>query len=341
MRGRRVVHVNDVSRVASTIVEAAQDRGLPWTLWRLPPVNRTAPVSAAWGRGRDVMQFRQAAATAALAHVHYGFFGYYAWVARRPYVLHLHGSDVRLNLRDRVRRPIVLRAMARAEHVLYSTPDLSEEVCSIRPDATWLAAPVPRSSVAVPVQPGAGGAADVTPGENGPLVLFASRWDEVKGIDEQLDLAADLRRSHPGARLVGVRWGEGADRAEAAGVRLVPKLAALEFERLLGASDVVVGQQRSGMLGITELQAMAMGRPVVARFDAAAAYGEDAPIWNTLHVDAGAAVLQVLEGGSANSHRVRAAVDWVARHHSADAAVTALEGLYRRVSYGTGASHTT
>lgn len=336
-----VVHVNDVAGVASAAVAEAVAEGLPWRLWPLPQVRDRWLGAKVWIRMRDLARFRAAGRTADIVHVHYGHFAYYAWSVRRPYLLHLHGTDVRVNLGSRGLGRLTRRAIRRAAAVVYSTPDMRDAVHALRPDATWLPAPLDPSVTAAEARYG--------PAEpEQPRIVFASRWDAVKGLDELLAAARALRLCYPEADLVGIDWGRGAAEAAAAGVRLLPLLPPEEFRGLLASADVVIGQLASGALGVADLTAMAMGRPLVARFTEAGAYGGEAPpIWNTATAAPLEAVAEILnladdpdagdddgaraEAQQAVRERCAAAADWARRHHGPAAFVTAATAIYRRV----------
>jgi glycosyltransferase involved in cell wall biosynthesis len=322
----RVLHVNDVAGVASAAVASAQSGGLPWRLWTLPAVRGSAVPIKLWRRARDLVRFRPAGQACDVLHVHYGLFGYYAWSVRRPYVLHLHGTDVRGNLRSRALGPLVRAAIRRAGAVVFSTPDLADEVRALRPDATWLPAPLSPAVDATPARIGLRKPAG-RPGA-APRIVFASRWDPVKGLQRQLALARDLRGAHPDAELIGVDWGTGAPAAAEAGVALRPMLPAAEFRALMASADIVVGQLASGALGIADLEAMALGRPLIARFAYADAYGSDPAIWNTATCDPMTAVASILADPDATVDRCAATRSWALEHHGAEAFVRAALPIY-------------
>lgn len=344
----RVLHVNDVAGVASAAVAQALREGLPWRLWPLPAVRGSAPVVKVARRACDLAAFRPVGRSADVLHVHYGLFGYYAWSVRRPYVLHLHGTDVRGNLRSRALRPLVLTAIRHAGAVAYSTPDLAAAVRSIRPDAVWLPAPLhPDVDGATPgavgadadLRVGAGGVAGAglhtaADPRQAPRIVFASRFDPVKGLDRQVELARDIRARYPDADMVGIDWGSGARRIESAGVRLCPLLPPATFRALLAGANVVIGQLASGALGVADLEAMALGRPLIARFAQADAYGAAPDIWNTDEVTPMAALQAILADPRGAAARSAAARDWALQHHGAEEFVRAALTLYARALGG-------
>ncbi len=326
----RVVHVNDVAGVASAAVAQADAMGIGWRLWAVPAVQGLPAPAKGARRLRDLAAFHATGRWSEVLHVHYGLFAYYAWSVCRPYLLHLHGTDVRANLNSRALRPLVLRAIRRAGAVVYSTPDLAAAVTSLRPDARWLPAPL-HPLACRPVAPSRH-AARATTGP--PTVVFASRWDPAKGLDELLRAARDIRGALPDAHLIGVDWGIGASRAAAAGVRLLPLMPSSSFRGLLATADVVIGQLASGVLGIAELEAMALERPLVARFTEQGAYGDEPQLWNTSTVDLLEAVTVILKDPAAAAARAGQARQWALRHHSPAAFVESLVPLYRRLSRG-------
>lgn len=247
--------MNDAAFTTANIIREAGRQGLPW---RYLPIATRAPEwsgplghvrRAARGLRWEALLARHALGSD-LLHVHVASVVRHTGWIPRPYVLHLHGTDIRSHQYQTEYAALVRRAVTKAVAVLYSTPDLAEHV-TWRPDASLF--PVPIETATLP---------GWRPSEK-PTVLFVSRWEEVKGLDVQLKVADLIVRRRPGVGLIGVDWGSGADRARQRGVRLVPKLGHREFLRLVASAHVVVGQP-TGMLAASELEALGIGVPVVA-----------------------------------------------------------------------------
>ena len=104
----------------------------------------------------------------------------------------------------------------------------------------------------------------------GPLVVTLARLSYEKGVDTLIDAAAILRSSHPYARFVVV--GEGSDRAElearisAGGLAGIVKLVGFRDDvwPALAAADVVCLPSKSEGMPNVLLEAMAVGKPIVA-----------------------------------------------------------------------------
>ncbi len=253
----RVLHVNDSAFTTTVLLTEARRRGLPWTYqpiavaepgWRGPVGRARRAVRG----GRWAAELGRRALRADLLHVHGGTVVYHTSWVRRPYVLHLHGTDIRTSQYDPRYAGLVARALDGAARVLYSTPDLRDHARRRRDDASLFPVPIDVDLLPAWCPTGA------------PTVLFTSRWEPVKGLAVQLAIAAELRRRH-GAdlALTGIDWGTGAPAARELGVTLLPRSTHDEFLRLVAAASVAVGQP-TGMVAASELEAIGIGVPVVA-----------------------------------------------------------------------------
>jgi glycosyltransferase involved in cell wall biosynthesis len=255
--GPRVLHVNDCARVAHNLVTAARSRGYRWR--HLPPaaVRPSGPTPSGIRRVRwlpYVLRRRAELTRAQVAHVHYATsvpLVTAASMPRRPYFLHLHGTDIREQWAAPGTRDLVRRAVDGAAGVYYTNLDTAENARAARPDAEFMPAFVDAANLPA-WRPGAGPA---------PTVVFASRWGPEKGAARMIDVAGALRAAVPAVRLVGLDWGPLAAQARAAGVQLVGPLPHDRYLELLAGADLVVGQA-TGLLGVSELEALAIGAPL-------------------------------------------------------------------------------
>ena len=164
----RVVQVGDVAGVAQALTDALGDRvdmtmlpmRQPGAMW--PRLMKPLTIPARYlVAERIASTVRNHIPPFEVAHYHWGPNGLAASIRggngpQPPWVLHLHGSDIRRS------NPITARAVREANAVLYSTPDLAP---LIGRDATYLPNPVQRAER----------------GEDVYRVAIASRPDPVKG----------------------------------------------------------------------------------------------------------------------------------------------------------------
>jgi glycosyltransferase involved in cell wall biosynthesis len=320
-----IIHLGDVAGTSRTFVDLARNEGLDWVLREVPPGRGRPAARVIADRATDLAGFLRSRRDIELLHVNYGVSGYYGWGSKIPWVLHLHGTDIRQDLGSRWLGPVVRHSIQTADRVLVATRDLLPAVMPLRPDAEWFPSPLPI---------GAFGRLDDAP-ERDPSapvrVFYCSRWDESKGADELLRSAAELVTSHPDWDVVGLDWGRHAAQAGRIGVRLLPYLTTSELRAQLDLADVVVGQTRLGELGLTDLEAMLRRRPLVARYTAGDFEGEALPLWNTTEAPIVDHVEAIVAAGPADElvrTRTWAAREWVRHHHHPLALFARLKRTY-------------
>ena len=121
-----------------------------------------------------------------------------------------------------------------------------------------------------------------------PKVFFPSRWDASKGGDALLETAAEVLSAvgrSDKVDVVGLDWGDRAPEAAALGIKLLPKMTKSAFLRELSSAHVAVGQV-TGLLGVSELQAMGIGVPLIFA-DPFAGYPEVPGSWGGRKVGCG------------------------------------------------------
>lgn len=322
-----VLHFNDCASVGQALVTEAGRQGHHWA-YAAPDVVRPTRTSAKPWVARAqflpyVVRRRLLLARADVVHVHYATSARLLrerGMPRRPYVLHLHGSDIRSQWRDPAFHDEVQRAVDEAAHVYFANLDTTEQARTARGDAEYL--PILIDLELLPAWQGSGSGA--------PRVLFVSRWDDVKGADANIELARELRRALPTAELLGLEWGAMAGAARDAGVRLLPRVSRPEFLRLLAGADVAVGQARP-VLATSELEAMAIGLPTAAlgsrlpRPDD----GTTPPVMEGDVEDVVGGIRQALTDPPATAARLGGR-DWVRARHVATPWVPRLLEVYRR-----------
>jgi hypothetical protein len=257
-----VLHFNDCAGVGRILVDEAARQGRSWDYLSPALVRPTAtpanPLAAKAAYLPYVLRRARHVGRADVVHVHYATSARLLrerGIPRRPYVLHLHGTDIREQWADPAFRDEIQRAVDGARHVYYTNLDTTENARAARPDAEYMPAFIEAGKLPAWQRRGAQGR---------PLVVFASRWEDVKGADENLRLAAELRRALPAdVDLAGLDWGSRAAEAARAGVELRPRVAEPDFVRLLASADVVIGQARP-IFAVSEMQALAIGVPVAA-----------------------------------------------------------------------------
>ena len=323
----RVLHLNDCAFVGRNLVTAARRGGHRWDyLEPRATFPRVAPGASAPTRLENVRTLARLAThvgRADVLHVHFATTVgrlHPAVIPHRPYVLHLHGTDIRSLWADPRTHADIQRFIDGASHVYYSTRDNRENAEKAFPGAEYM--PIFVDANALPRW------------EPAPAryVAFTSRWEDVKGLPEQLDLARRLRAAlPPDVQLQGLDWGPGAGAAQAAGVRLVPKMAHHDYLAWLAGASTAVGQATQ-ILAVSEIEAMGIGVPL-----AAVGPHLPGPDGAALPIRTGtaAAVVEAVRADlddPLQASRELGARAWVLREHTADRQVPRLLATYRAVA---------
>lgn len=319
----RVTHFNDCAFVGRALVDGAARAGRRWGY-----VGPEAVRPAEGFRGGShllaelpyVARHARVALTSDVVHVHYATsvpLLQKPYLPKRPYVLHLHGTDIRRQWAAPETHDLIQRAIDGASGVFYANLDTAENATTARPDARYMpclveldALPAWRPST-----------------DDRKTLMFVSRWDDSKGVQRQLEFVRALKDALPPAvRMIGLDWGPQARDAAALGVELVPRRAHAEFLELMASADVAVAQA-AGVLAVSELEVMAIGPALLVP---TALVGDTAgtPVLSGSIPEVVEQALVALGDPVAASTALGGRA-FVAEHHTADRWIPELDALYR------------
>ncbi len=335
MTAPKVLQFNDCAFVARSMVSAAARTGLHWDYLSPSQVRPMKPVTGGPLRQKAIYfpywaRRVLAVSRAQVVHVHYGTSARLLGdpgVPRRPYVLTLHGSDIRRQWKDPKFHGEIQRAIDEASHVFYANNDTAENARAARADAEFLPALVDASELPAwsPVVE--------------PTILFVSRWDADKGVDRQLQLAAALSRAAGSrARLLGLDWGPGADEARKAGVTLLPRMPQPRFHELMAGAHVAIGQATDNF-ATSEFEALCMGLPMAA-LGTRLGRPDDGTVPPVMEGSIDEVVMQVMDALTEPRHTADrlGSSDWALPRYDAGSYVSRLESRYREVVESTASS---
>jgi len=324
----RIAQVNDIANVPATLMKGLRELGHQVELIPLELVGgkRSTGVKALllpW-RLREVASLNAKIREGRfnVVHIHYAYLGWAGILGRYKYFLHCHGTDVRSGLHDFVRRPITTRSLQQASRVFYSTPDLREHVTSVRPDAIWLPNPIDTERFR-----------PVEPRDGRPRVLFISALSRIKGVDLAFQVIAMLQKRSPDLEISVMGFGDQLQSyARWPGISILPRVSYADMPALIQNYDIVVGQLRLGILSMSEMEAMACGKPIVGQYRYPEVYGEVPPVFAGETADELAGQVMSL----ADDATRRAAVGqesraWVVKNHDYRTIARLLERYYHGV----------
>lgn len=329
MKAPRVLQFNDCAFVARSMVSAAARVGLTWNY--VPPSQVRPPGVVRGSKLRRTVKYLpywarriQAVGQAQVVHVHYGTSVRLLrdpGVPKRPYVLTLHGTDIRRQWQDPDYHAEIQRAIDGASHVFYANIDTAENARAARSDAEFLPALV--DAALLP---------SWSPEGQRPSILFVSRWDEDKGVERQLELARVVVRAvGTGVDVLGLNWGPGAHDARLAGVTLLDRMPQRKFHSLVASAHLAIGQATNNF-ATSEFEALCMGLPMAAlghrlpRPDD----GTVPPLMEGGVEDVVSQIIGALEDPRAASSRLAGAA-WANPRYDAASYVERLDRVYREV----------
>ena len=330
----RILHVNNLNRVAETFGQDLARRGHSVTVYEPSLVGGSAPLPLKLalmpGRVLNMSHIvgKLSPSHFDLIHIHWASYGVLGLASRVPFIVHCRGSDVRYRLKQPFFHAGLKFILHQPAMVLCSTPDLLPIIRPVRPDALFFPASVDTDQFA--------------PGENqqpGPwTILLFARLDAIKGCEIALQGITRFAERHPEVRVKLLDWGpetEKYKRRYGGRFEFIPFVAQELVQHLICSADVVVGQVFLGALGLAELQAMSCARPVIASFRYEEAYPTPPPLCQAATAQEVDEHLEhFFQHPEAATELGQKARRWVINHHGRQFLAVKLEILYRSILGG-------
>ncbi len=329
----RVVFVNDIAFVVETLMQELENHSIDVHI-----VGRRSPHTS-YARApflenlTNIHAELKAVGPFDILHINYGLFGLFALNSDRPSILHCHGSDIRpaSGFKARIAN-IVTKLSARvATRVWYSTTDMAPYFEKMTVPHRYMPSPVADAFFNVRA---------ALPSH--PHVLFAVPLMRLKGAESAILAMQTLCRTK-GTQISAFAFGpNGREVAELR--RRIPKPVSLvswtpheQMPQMLSRASVIVGRLGLGSLGVTELEAMASCRPLVAYQKGSIRelepyYRVDPPIVSCNSAEQVVeAVRACLENPAMACELGEKGRAWARRHHSPAVVAGLYEDEYRNV----------
>ena len=332
----KILHINDVSNVASNLVAGQKELGFHAEIFRIPKVsaysNKIGWFLLPFKRFENAIRLRRYVSKYKfdVIHVH---FATHAWMVQMmglPYFLHVHGSDVRRYMYTPVYRELIIAAIKNAIKVFYVTPELKNHLRNIRPDAIFLPNPININEFNAHTK------------SNFPTgqILCISKLDRYKGVEDFLKTIELVWNARPDVTVGMFNFGNMVELANPfltkykndSRLRLISRLPYDQMPALNGAYEIVLGHQdpEYGSLSCSELESMACEKPVVVHFSYPDAYPEPPPVLvSKTPEDACNKIIQLLDNPDRARSLGLSARAWVERYHERVKIVKKLMEYYR------------
>jgi glycosyltransferase involved in cell wall biosynthesis len=327
----RILYVHNINQVAETYGADLTRRGHFVKVYEPSLVGGSAPlpIKLAMMPGRVLGLHSIASALNPkhfeIAHIHWASYGVLGLVSRIPFIVQCHGSDVRHRLKQPFFRTVLTSIFRRAAAVMCITPDILPLVQSIRPDAMFFPAPIDTEQFSP----------RKVPQPQSWTILLLARLDPVKGVDVSTQGIARFVQRHPDVRVMVLDCGplrEKYKQLYSERFEFIPPVAQEEVRQLIWPADVIVGQFALGALGLSELQAMSCGKPVIASFRYEEAYATPPPLCQARNAEEIEVQLENLfQHPEVAKELGQKAREWVINYHNHQMLAVRLETLYQTI----------
>lgn len=250
-----VLHFHDQSEVAKNLVRFGRKLGHSWyRIPRYPEYKNFYQIKYFYGVSSEIIARGLAGASNAFLHIHGGHLTAMLRRTKLPYVLHIHGSEVR-NFTKTGQTTFdcnneTARAIEKALFVFYSTPDLKPFVEELRQDSIWL--PNLLSEKIFQINKNTSSHKREFTFD----IFWPHSWSNSKGAFQFMELISQIE-SRLGRKLkvAGIKFGEYQEMAMRAGFHLFPPASRPVFWRYNNVARLTVGQA-TGIIAVSDLEAM-------------------------------------------------------------------------------------
>lgn len=253
-------------------------------------------------------------------HIHWVPRGIVGLLAGRPFLIQAHGSDIHKEIDTPGLFQLNRRVLESAATIFYVTPNLEPYIHRFDGRLRYLPNPIDvRAIAAAPRAP-----------ERVRSMLIFTRLDPVKGVEKLFPAVRGLAAA--GIEVTAMSWGSMAGELVARYgdvVRFVPPVRHDEIGDFLQAFDLVVGQMEQGALGLSELEAMAAGRPLISGINRDLYPGDKPPVVSSYSAEELVEQVERLKDDSRRLENLsRDGRAWVSRNHGFERHLQLLESAY-------------
>ena len=294
----------------------------------------------------DIVGFHKISKSYDIIHANGAYSGGLPLIFRFPYILHCRGTDVRKNLRQPIIGDLTKIYLKHAKKVLLSTPDLYEYVNKIRKDAMYVPNPIDTDLFRPKPKKG-----------NKIKILLCSGLKAGKGGEKILEAVKLIKKDYPNIEInssgVGLEPKNQQqaiknfnvyliypkEKIEKFGVRLLPVVDNKKWSEIINEHDIIIGQNvasnieytSNGVLGMSELESMACGKPVVG-YVRNELYKEPPPILSTgKSSEIAEYVKMLIENKKERKKLGERARRWVVKYHDSKKIAREIFDIYEKV----------
>jgi glycosyltransferase involved in cell wall biosynthesis len=254
-----------------------------------------------------------------IIHIHWVSRGIVGLLTDQPFLIQAHGSDLHMHVDTPGLFQLNRRVLEEARVIFYVTPNLAGFIQRFESKLVYLPNPINVKALADAPRPP----------ETVHRVLIFMRLDPVKGVEKVFPAVERLSAM---VDVTALAWGPLTDEYVSrygTFVQFVEPVPHDQIGPFLEQFDLVVGQMEQGALGLSEVESMAAGKPLISGIDRSMYPVDKPPVVFADNPDLLIEQIQVLKHDSrrlANlAHEGR---EWVRRNHGYERHLELLESAY-------------
>lgn len=320
----KVLHINDIAYVGSSLLKEQWKTCPDFELVEMPkPLAeyslpfKVLGVFERWSFASKIkIKIKREGFN--LVHIHFVSSSLWFLSMNIPIVVHAHGSDVRISRYNFVRRLLNFIILYRADYIFYSTPDLKRYFSMWQRKTSFIPNPIDYKLFDLKPE---------VPAEK-DILLYAS-LSEIKGARVAVAALNKIKDRLPDLKISVFSFG---DLLESLDISRFEKIERTPRERLpeiIRNYKVLLGQFKVGAVGMSDLEAISCGKPLITFFEFNEVYEEAIPILNAKsEEDICSGIQQVLNNLDIFNAKAATFHDWVSKYHSIERVVEKVNELY-------------
>ena len=185
-------------------------------------------------------------------HINYGYYGVVGRLFKVPHAIHFHGSDIRSNFRNRFLKWLTLVGTRKAKIILYSTPDLQFLMRNNFKNPFYLPNPIIIRNYKSIIKND---------------IFCISKLDRTKGVNIFIKAIKIIKKNYPKTKIKILNFGNINNNNKLISNvdfdKINHSLSNIKFLKEIACSKIIIGQFQLGFLGMSELEAMSLNKPVI------------------------------------------------------------------------------
>jgi glycosyltransferase involved in cell wall biosynthesis len=252
-------------------------------------------------------------------HIHWVSRGIIGLLVGKPFLIQAHGSDLHMHVDTPGMFELNRRVLEKARSIFYVTPNLASFIQRFESKLVYLPNPINVRTLADSPHPP----------QTVRRVLIFMRLDPVKGVEKVFPAVERLSSM---VEVTALAWGPLTEQYVSrygSFVNFVEPVPHAQIGPFLEQFDLVVGQMEQGVLGLSEIESMAAGKPLISGIDRSM-YPVDKP--PVVFADTPELLIEQIQVLKDDTRRLANLAyegrEWVRRNHGYERHLQLLESAY-------------